>query len=173
MLRLPQHLILKGLYKMYTSYNRNQLTFDLSTSFSFSKRKSYHCFFKWAGRLLSGQWALSFGSTNSVWFWGYDEVGSFCVSNDVRELTNKGLDQLTEYLCARNLIDDAFFVDETKIWRMWISTALSGRITRSVSINESRKTGYHVNRTKRSVCYETDSRRNGIEIRHSRWILDT
>ncbi|WP_223273011.1 hypothetical protein [Enterococcus sp. OL5] len=45
-------------------------------------------------------------------------MGSFCVSNDVRELTNKGLDQLTEYLCARNLIDDAFFVDETKIWRM-------------------------------------------------------
>ncbi|MBE9908877.1 hypothetical protein G8C02_13820 [Enterococcus casseliflavus] len=49
---------------------------------------------------------------------GYDEVDSFCVSNDVQELINKGLDQLTEYLCARNLIDDAFFTDEMKIWRM-------------------------------------------------------
>ncbi|MFT0130721.1 hypothetical protein ACMHYK_05030 [Candidatus Enterenecus avicola] len=29
--------------------------------------------------------------------------------------TNKGLDQLTEYLRARNLIDDAFFIDSTKI----------------------------------------------------------
>ncbi|MGG5325864.1 hypothetical protein IGJ83_003445 [Enterococcus pernyi] len=30
-------------------------------------------------------------------------------------MTNKGLDQLTEYLRARNLIDDAFFIDGTKI----------------------------------------------------------
>ncbi|RJZ11804.1 hypothetical protein DYZ47_02936 [Listeria monocytogenes] len=31
---MPQHLILKGLNKMYTNYNMNQLTLDLSTSFS-------------------------------------------------------------------------------------------------------------------------------------------
>lgn len=31
---MPRHLILKGLSKMYTNYNMNQLTLDLSTSFS-------------------------------------------------------------------------------------------------------------------------------------------
>lgn len=31
---MPHHLILKGLNKMYTNYNMNQLTLDLSTSFS-------------------------------------------------------------------------------------------------------------------------------------------
>lgn len=31
---MPHHLILKGLSKMYTNYNMNQLTLDLSTSFS-------------------------------------------------------------------------------------------------------------------------------------------
>ncbi|OTP24843.1 hypothetical protein A5802_002998 [Enterococcus mundtii] len=34
---------------------------------------------------------------------------------DLQELTNKGLDQLTEYQRARNLIDDALFIDGTKI----------------------------------------------------------
>lgn len=36
-------------------------------------------------------------------------------ANDVQELTNKGLDALTEYLRERNLIDDALFIDGTKI----------------------------------------------------------
>ena len=42
----------------------------------------------------------------------YRTIARFWVSNDVQELTNK---ELTEYLRARNLIDDALFIDGTKI----------------------------------------------------------
>lgn len=45
----------------------------------------------------------------------YRTIARFCISNDVQELTNKGLDTLTEYLRERNLIDDALFIDGTKI----------------------------------------------------------
>ncbi|MDH6363025.1 transposase, partial [Enterococcus sp. PF1-24] len=45
----------------------------------------------------------------------YRTIARFCISNDVQELTNQGLDRLTEYLRARNLIDDALFIDGTKI----------------------------------------------------------
>jgi len=45
----------------------------------------------------------------------YRTIARFCVFNDVQELTNKGLTHLTEYLRARNLIDDALFIDGTKI----------------------------------------------------------
>lgn len=34
----------------------------------------------------------------------YRIIARFCVSNDIQKLTNKGLDQLTEYLRARNLM---------------------------------------------------------------------
>lgn len=45
----------------------------------------------------------------------YRTIARFCISNDIQELTNQGLDSLTEYLRERNLIDDALFIDGTKI----------------------------------------------------------
>ncbi|WP_242617204.1 hypothetical protein [Enterococcus faecium] len=45
----------------------------------------------------------------------YRTIAHFCVSNDVQELTNKGLDALTAYLRERNLINDKLFIDRTKI----------------------------------------------------------
>ncbi|MDO4671261.1 MAG: transposase [Aerococcus sp.] len=45
----------------------------------------------------------------------YRTIARFCISEDVQELTNQGLESLTDYLRQRQLIDDAIFIDGTKI----------------------------------------------------------
>lgn len=45
----------------------------------------------------------------------YRTIARFCISNDVQELTTQGLESLTDYLRQRHLIDEALFIDGTKI----------------------------------------------------------
>ena len=138
---------------MYTNYNMNQLTLDLSTSFSpkenhvavfihelvealqindpylFGRPREYDLgammklvLFAYTRETFTSRKIERLAEENLYARWltqervpTYRTIARFCVSNDVQELTNKGLDQLTEYLRARNLIDDALFIDGTKI----------------------------------------------------------
>ena len=130
---------------MYTNYNMNQLTLDLSTSFSpkenhvavfihelvealqinepylFGRPREYDLgammkvvLFAYTRETFTSLKIERLAEENLYARWltqervpTYRTIARFCVSNDVQELTNKGLDQLTEYLRARNLIDDA------------------------------------------------------------------
>lgn len=138
---------------MYTDYNMNQLTLDLSTSFSpkenhvacfinelvenlqinepyiFGRPKAYNLsammklvLFAYTRETFTSRKIERLAEENIYARWltqemvpSYRTIARFCISNDVQELTNKGLDALTEYLRERNLIDDALFIDGTKI----------------------------------------------------------
>lgn len=138
---------------MYSDYNMNQLTLDLSTSFS-PKENHVACFinelvealqindpyifgrpreydlgammklvlFAYTRETFTSRKIERLAEENLYARWltqeqipSYRTIARFCVSNDVEELTQKGLETLTEYLRERNLIDDALFIDGTKI----------------------------------------------------------
>lgn len=138
---------------MYSDYNMNQLTLDLSTSFS-PKENHVACFinelvealqindpyifgrpreydlgammklvlFAYTRETFTSRKIERLAEENLYARWltqeqipSYRTIARFCVSNDVKELTQKGLETLTEYLRERNLIDDALFIDGTKI----------------------------------------------------------
>lgn len=138
---------------MHTNYNMNQLTLDLSTSFSpkenhvalfinelvealqinepylFGRPREYDLsammklvLFAYTRETFTSRKIERLAEENLYARWltqemvpSYRTIARFCVSNDVQELTNKGLDTLTAYLRKRNLIDDALFIDGTKI----------------------------------------------------------
>ena len=138
---------------MHTYYNMDQLTLDLSTSFSpkenhvavfinelveslqinepylFGRPREYDLgammklvLFAYTRETFTSRKIERLAEENLYARWltqervpSYRTIARFCVSNDVQELTNKGLTHLTEYLRARNLIDDALFIDGTKI----------------------------------------------------------
>lgn len=71
----------------------------------------------------------------------YRTIARFCVY-DVQELTNKGLDQLTEHLCAWNMIEDAnknSFVRDFKEYQAEKTDADQALITEALTPKENRR----------------------------------
>ncbi|WP_249270018.1 transposase [Enterococcus sp. 6D12_DIV0197] len=129
---------------MYTNYHINQLTLDLSTSFSpkenhvavfihelvealqinnpnlFGRPREYDLgamikldLFSYTRETFTSRKIERLAEENLYARWltqervpSYRTIARFCVY-DVQELTHKGLDQLTEHLCAWNMIEDA------------------------------------------------------------------
>lgn len=138
---------------MYTNYNINQLTLNLSTEFT-PKENHVACFinelveslqinepylfgrprdydlsallklvlFAYTRETFTSRKIQRLAEENLYARWltqelepSYRTIARFCVSQDVEELTNKSLDSLVRYLRERNLIDEALFIDGTKI----------------------------------------------------------
>jgi transposase len=138
---------------MHSNHNMNQLTLDLSTSFSprenhvaifinelveslqinepylFGIPREYDLgammklvLFAYTRETFTSRKIERLAEENLYARWliqesvpSYRTIARFRISNDVQELTNKGLTQLTEYLRMHNLIDDALLIDGTKI----------------------------------------------------------
>lgn len=138
---------------MYTNYNINQLTLNLSTEF-IPKENHVACFinelveslqindpylfgrpreydlsamlklvlFAYTRETFTSRKIQRLAEENLYARWltqesepSYRTIARFCISQDIEELTNKSLDSLVHYLRERNLIDDALFIDGTKI----------------------------------------------------------
>lgn len=138
---------------MYSNYNTNQLTLNLSTEF-IPKENHVACFindlveslqihepylfgrpreydlgamlklvlFAYTRETFTSRKIQRLAEENIYARWltqemepSYRTIARFCISKDIEELTKKSLDSLTEYLRERNLIDDALFIDGTKL----------------------------------------------------------